>query len=429
MIDNVIYKVLWVDDQISKDENGNYTIYAQGYISKAEDYNIELVGFDNWEEGEAELRKNFDDYSAIILDAFCKISKNDSEQEEFITSILPSLNILFGEKRKLLPWYILSAGTMANFESTIKSARYQHAKHEEEWGEMLYLKRDEDDDNENVHNLFKNIINVAQNMSMNVVLYRHKDSFNYMGKDKLLSSNARKLMLHMLSHIYFPENNTNFVFEGNPLRKVMEFVFRAAYSKGLLPKECFERGDQINLLEANRYMSGLNTKHSHLRYGNPGNKEEGRGGDSIFPEYMGNFTRAIIEFGSIDSHTNEAYPYTIDDKDLSLTENEKELYFSFVLQLCHVIKYFGKFVENHPNVDSNKSMIKVLSRYDPAVFEGYEGNIEQDKNNNFFCGECLLSYMAAQNSLGKRVRLHNVRNNDNPKTKFLYTFVAKFELI
>ena len=134
----------------------------------------------------------------------------------------------------------------------------------------------------------------------------------------------------MLGALYFPEEHTNYVYEGNPLRKVMEYVFRAAYKVGLLPKECFERDDQINLLESNRYMSGMNTKHSLLRYGKAGKESDGRGGDTIFPEYLGHITKAIIEFGSIDSHTNEAYPYTIDDSDLTLTENEKELFFSYV---------------------------------------------------------------------------------------------------
>lgn len=124
------YKVLWVDD----DE----TIVFSTKLD-AEDYNLELVHFSNWEEAEISLRKNFDEYSAIILDAYCKINKDSLEQEEFITAVLPSLSTLFGEKRRSIPWFLLSAGTMSTFNNVVTGAKYQHSKHEEEWGNMLYL--------------------------------------------------------------------------------------------------------------------------------------------------------------------------------------------------------------------------------------------------------------------------------------------------
>lgn len=49
--------------------------------------------------------------------------------------------------------------------------------------------------------------------------------------------------------------------------------------------------------------------------------------------------------------------YTIDDKDLTIDENEKELFFGYVLQLCHVIKFFGHFVEKHNSKEENLKMV------------------------------------------------------------------------
>ena len=209
------YKVLWVDD----DEN----IVVSTKLD-AEDYNLELVHFSNWEEAEISLRKHFDEYSAIILDANCKINKDSLEQEEFITAVLPSLSILFGEKRRSIPWFLLSAGTMSNFNSIVTGAKYQHSKHEEEWGNMLYLKDVPDDDEHNSSFLFQNIQRIAKDQSFNVVLFRHREVFSYMGKDKLIDSRARKLMLRMLSALYYPEENIKYEFEGNPLRKVIEYA-------------------------------------------------------------------------------------------------------------------------------------------------------------------------------------------------------------
>ena len=174
MTTDIVYKVLWVDD-LNLDENNELTDFYEGWQLKAGKYNIELVPFDNWEEAEYSLRKDFDEYSAIILDANCKIRKNDTEQEEFITAVLPSLTNIFGEKRRVLPWYLLSAGTMSNFSKIVNGARYQHSKHEEDWGTMLYLKDVKEGENA-PEMLFENIARVARDLAMNVILYRHHES-------------------------------------------------------------------------------------------------------------------------------------------------------------------------------------------------------------------------------------------------------------
>jgi len=413
------YRVLWVDDDKS---------IIKSTKQDADEYGIILDHYTNWQEAEVALKNNFDDYSAIILDAFCKISPTEDIQEGFIHVVLPSLTSLFGKKNRFIPWYILSAGTMSRFSETIKIAAYHHQT--PEWGQMEYIKDVPDNDLRNSQFLYENIVRVAKEQANNIVLFRHKDVFAYLGKDSLIDEQARKLMLSMLGALYFPEKHTNYVYEGNPLRKVMEYVFRAANKVGLLPKECFERDDQINLLESNRYMSGMNTKHSHIRYGKAGDDSEGKGGETIFPPYLGNITKNIIEFGSIDSHTNEAFPYTIDDKDLALTENEKELFFSYVLQLCHVIKFFGNFANANPDIEANRAMKQVISSIEVAAsgYEGYKGVVEKDSNGNCFCGKCILSFKSASACVGKRVELYNIKPNEK-STKIKYPLFANYKLI
>ena len=341
MNSDIAYKVLWVDDDES---------IVAGTRLEAEDYELELVHFTNWQDAEVSLRGNFEDYSAVILDANCKIGKDSIEAEEFITAILPSLTSIFSEKGQLLPWYILSAGTMDNFGAIVSGAKYQHSCHEAEWGSLVYLKDVSDHSEQSVSKLFENIQRVARDAPANVVLYRHSDVFAYLGQDKLIKGEARSIMLKMLSALYFPTESKHFEYEGNPLRKVMECIFRAAYRYGLLPQECTERDDQVNLAESNLYMSGLDNNRTNLRYGEKG--------DTIFPKHIGDITWKIINFGNYGSHTTEKNPYTIDNKNLTIGENEKELYFSCVLQLCYVIRWFGDFVDSHTDVEANKKMIK-----------------------------------------------------------------------
>lgn len=356
MMESITYKVLWVDDQ-NKDDDNNVTSFYLGWQLKADKFNIELDPYDNWEEAEYALRKNFDEYSAIILDAKCKIRKSDSDEDEFITAVLPSLTNLFGEKRRLLPWYLLSAGTMSNFDGIVKGARYQHTKHEEDWGDMLYLK----DAGEDSHNeLFSNIVRNAKDMAMNVVLYRHYDTFCYMGQDKLIDCRARKLMLKMLSALYYPEENIKYEYAGNPLRKILEYLFRSARKQGLLPDVFFE-GDKEAVQLASLFMAGRNVNYTDsynrertIRWGKASSNPL-KAGESIFPKDsdIASCVNNIRMFTNKDSHTTEDEPWLID-------EEQKDAFFGYVLQMCHVIKWYGKYIEAHNDPMENLKNINLI---------------------------------------------------------------------
>ena len=113
---DIRYKVLWVDDLTGNQDE----IFAGGFESVADEDGIDLTMFTNWEEAETDLKKNFKSYSAIILDANCKFGKNDNKTDEyFIPSVISSLSQMFGEKRQVKPWYILSAGTMSKFDDVV----------------------------------------------------------------------------------------------------------------------------------------------------------------------------------------------------------------------------------------------------------------------------------------------------------------------
>ena len=343
MTDEIIYKVLWVDD--------DQTI-VKGTQIDADAYGIELDHYSNWQEAEVALKNNFDDYTAIILDAFCQISPNEDIQEGFIHVVLPSLATLFGEKHKFLPWYILSSGTMSGFSETVKIAKYHHQI--PEWGNMEYIKDAPDDDPKNASFLYENIRRVGKAQANNTILFRHKDVFDYLGKDKLIDERARKLMLKMLSALYYPEENIKYEYAGNPLRKVVEYIFRAARKMGLLTDKCFDSKDHIVLLDASRYLAGKTIncyqgkKITHqARWGKPGPGKDGDGGDSVFPQDIAMLVKNILNYSSSDSHTYEELPYFID-------EQNKELFFGYVMQLSHVIKWFGKYSEEHSDIEGNK---------------------------------------------------------------------------
>ena len=351
MREDTFYKVLWVEDDLT---------IIQGYQITAESKDLELDVATNWEEAEKKLRINFNEYSAIILDAQCKIKKDDKVASKlFLGHASVRLSRIFGEKHKFIPWYVLSAGTMDDFSVVLELINTEERQSFNSlWGNLKYIKAAEFEiegkkvPQEEV--LFDNIKRVSSTTGINTVLFRHAEVFKYLGEGRIFDYiKARTYMLKMLSALYYPEENLNFVYEGNPLRKVIEYIFRGANKYGLLPNDCFDTNGHIVLLDASRYMAGLEVnvydgrtiKHK-VKYGEIG--------ESIFNQEIAMFVKNILNFSSSDSHTNEDDPYVIE-------EDKKEIFFGYVLQLCHVVKWVGHYIEFNPDVEVNRSKTKVIS--------------------------------------------------------------------
>lgn len=339
------YRVLWVDDDPT---------IVEGMIANADEYGLELHHFENWSDAKKALLDNYAEYTAIILDAYCKNDAGEKEEETFITSVLPELTKIFGEKKRPIAWYILSAGTMSHFNFVIKSAERSRNEFAEDWGPMLYLKDVPDENANSSRALFENIKTFAPLAHHNIILSYHSDMFKYMGNGKLIDQRARKKLMQMLDALYFPEDNSKFEFAGNPLRKIIEYLFRAAKNVGLLPDECFE-GDEIKLQLASLFFAGKNIsydrehKEKMVRWGNPGTQKDGSDAEQIFPQNISDILKYVLnQYVNPDSHTSENEPFLVD-------EQNKELFFGCVLQICHVIKWFGAYVERNSDVTKNKA--------------------------------------------------------------------------
>jgi hypothetical protein len=428
MIEEVLYKVLWVEDDRS---------IIQGYLISAEENGIELDVANSWEEAEEKLRINFNEYSAIILDAQCKLKKNDTVATKlFLGHVSVRMARTFGEKHKFIPWYVLSAGTMDDFGIVLDLINTEERKSFDVlWGKLRYIKGVEEKE------LYANIKKIAESSSVNTVLFRHADVFKYIGIGRVFDYvKARTYILKMLSALYYPEESLNFIYDGNPLRKVLEYLFRGANKHGLLPDECFDSKGNLILLDASRFMGGLDTNvyearniKYKIRYGIQGTGKDGIGGDSVFSEDVAMFVKNILNFSNTDSHTDKEEPYVID-------EDKKEIFFGYLLQLCHVIKYLGEFIDSHSNIEENKSKIRIIpinttdniikkEQLEAAKIK-YEGKIftpEKDEEGFWHCGECTLVIRFL--NVGDKIKLRDVTNNTNEKTKVRYPYFAYFDKI
>lgn len=413
-MNEVKYRVLWIDDQPE---------LVEGYQWWAGLRDIQLVHRESWTDALPVLEKDFNNLTAVILDANCKYQTTDKELDEgFLIQVLRELDVMCEKHHRLIPWYILSAGTMTNFDF-ITNVLIKRKRHEleTEWGQTVFMKDDFENQGENSP-LFDCICHAGENQSCNLVLYRHSDTFKYLGEGSLISNEARKILLKALSVLYFPEENINYEFAGNPLRKVLEYLFRSAQTKGLLPNAFFKDG-KPNLWDSMQYMCGKNPSNIKFRFGNVG--------ETIFPERQSYLLLNILNFVNEESHTSEKDTFVID------TES-KDLFFGFVLHLMNVIKCYGYYVEQHPDAEENMKkcmpisdkkaapdpqetnhVIEFVRRVKPEEFIGQPFTVLQEKTFKY-AGTCKISSEIKVNP-GARITIHEiVPNSDKDKSQFPY---------
>lgn len=355
-------KVLWVEDELDT---------AQSFSALAELQGLHLEVAASWERAEQMLRLHFREYTAIILDANCKLKEKDTiANPNFLGLASVRLARIFGEKHELIPWYVLSAGTMTAFDIVLDLINSDERRSlDAEWGRMLYRKEAAEEG----LLLIEQIKRVAENKPINKVLARHAEVFKYLANGELSidSALARNYMLKMLSALYNPEEHHNFEYEANPLRKVLECLFHSAHRLGLLPDACFNDFRHLTLLDACRFLSGMNTKFrgqgggTCLRYGEPGSGDYGKGGDSIFPEDTARFVQSILNYTNAQSHIDK------EDEPYRVAESQREVFLAYVLLLAHVIKVFGEFIEEHPDKEQNQAMCRPIeSKEEPSTTMG-----------------------------------------------------------
>lgn len=226
----------------------------------------------------------------------------------------------------------------------------------EEWGPMLYMKDSSGEDSLTADDLFKNIEEIAQDSDSNFVIARHPDVFSICGENKLIDKRVRKYLRKMLSALYLPEKHLTYEFAGNPLRKVLGYMFRAARKHGLLCQDCFTEEDHIILQDASRYMAGIQIQcykgrevSHYARWGNSWNENSSKEEDRIFTQDVAKIVQDVLNYAGADSHTDEDEPYLID-------EEAKELFFGNVMRVCYVLRWFGKYIKNHPDINENMKM-------------------------------------------------------------------------
>ncbi len=184
------------------------------------------------------------------------------------------------------------------------------------------------------------------------------------------------------SHLYY-----------NPLRRVLEWMFRAARKRGLLHDKCFSKTDKINLSDSHLFMAGRPAINSGVICEK-----------AHFPVIIADQVRFILDITGGGSHTTE-----VPEKDNpNLTAywakiDSPFLLYSLTFLICDILIWFGQYVDDNADIDKNKALWRDLV---------VEGEVIQDRGR-FYIGDCILTYKAAQKCReGEYFRAIKPREND-----------------
>lgn len=400
---NKTFHVLWIDDEWDK---------MSAFRMECEDfYNLRLEPYKTCKEGLLALEKDLDRWDAVLLDAkMLDESENEVASVKGLRKAKQRLDEL--SLKKKIPYFIFTGQPDLSSDDNFSAF----------FGEFYVKSRDE-------KRLLDDIVTAINLVDRNQIKSNYQDLFSSL-ESLGISEYTKDTFLDILLPLHYKEKEEGFrpVHHYTQLRKVIEYLFRVCGEVGLVPEQCFGNG-LVNLNQCSVYLSGKITEKLtvKLRY-------IGEGG-RIVPEYIEKIIHSVLNFGNTSSHTIE-----LNTEDKEKIENlfkslkSNYLIYGLTLQLCEAVVWFANYIPNHNDKEYNLSLCKpILNTNKNDALEAakikYEGKIftpEKDKDGFWHCGDCMV-WLTHWDK--EQIKLRDVDNNINEKTKEKYPYFAYFDKI
>lgn len=389
-----LYNVLWIDDEWDK-----MTVFKQ---ECEEIHGLHLVPFKVRKLGMEALEQDMDKWQAVLLDA--KMWDETENEVAKLTGLRKAKQRLDELSMKRAIPYFVSTGQPDLLDNETFN----------EFVGKFYTKGLDDEQ------LIEDMLSAIENSEPIQIQAAYSDVFAALDAMKIRRY-SENILLDILLPMHYPAKYTEFkpVYQYNQLRQLLEYIFRACNNVGIVPDKCISDG-KVNLNQCSLYLAGKNAEKIGLRFGEIGER--------VIPEYIESIIRSVLEFGNIHSHTvdlNEEDAKIVDS--ILKSAQSKYLIFGLALQLCEVVTWFSSYISHHNDKEINEFLCKDIPINSKSEYEGKDFVIEQDEKNNYHCGQCRLSFKAAQDYKGKLVTLYDVTEN-NAKSKDNYPFFAKFRI-
>lgn len=331
-MDNDLIKVLWVE---------NDPVVLASYPDEAEQFGIDLVPYDCWDDARAALLSDYDSFDAIILDAKCKPHKDSLDNAtRFLSEVFSDLGAIFMQKGRSLNWYVLSGEIGEKDEAPIPEIRKQW---DGDWPKDFYSKTT---DREHLYKrIQEHVVHRSNAIQIKTILY--PDVFRAIVNCKL-DKNASDAMVGLLEPIHFQgTSDLDYNNRIDSARKVLEYLFRSMIEMGVIPpfyRTVTNVKDSVNL-----------TWCSKLLAGNPDQKSRTTCKSEVFPRIIAEIVKNIIYAAGSKLHTSAAQNSAEMNIGgyLQSVGNTTFLIKSFALQLCDVLIWYERYLRAHPNPDEN----------------------------------------------------------------------------
>lgn len=320
-----LIQVLWVEDD---------PMVTEAYPGEAENFGLQLVPFPCWDDAEVALKSEFDRWAAIILDAKCKQHRDSADNaQRFLMNALISIKDICKDKKRVIPWYVLSGGAESEIGDLIPDSRKDW---DADWPKFYYEKAIDREI------LYRRIRVHARKSAAIQVHELYKTVFDAIESLKL-SDRVYNQLEDLLVPIHFPQTATdkeyNNMFKNT--RIIVENIFRSMMEHGILPQRKY-----ASIQWNSKLLSGNDVaKNDKLVV-----KSNGR----IIPKILGDNIKSIIYTANSAVHPDEKDEERLNTSEyLDSVGDTSYLLKSHALQLCDFILWYKNYLEKHPVKEEN----------------------------------------------------------------------------
>lgn len=383
--------VLWFDDEFETSE----LIVEEALLE-----GINLVGYSNAEDGINEL-ENYGNYDAVLLDGLFYEKKEQAGPDIDGSAFGQVAKALSDLKARgiFMPWFIYSGQ-----QKFRKGGRpYIKLFKDENFAKGKIFDKNKDED---FQELCVEIKNAVANSPENQIRLSHSEVFAIF-KNGYLDRSSEKWLIDLFLKINDSRGVEQPKNEFTELRKLVEKLVDKSYELNLIPSEI----GTSNLTRAISFMCDTDPDY--------------RLTEDYFHPTINFFVPVLVDILQDGSHSKKVMRYKADD--FAISRDNGYFFKACLYQLFDVLIAFDKlFTRQRRGELSTKLWEKI------DLQNLFEGPLEQDVKNNYFCGEYLLPYKTIHGEYytGQQFRILACRTNSNAITKNLYSkFAVRFEII
>ncbi|MCO6461111.1 MAG: hypothetical protein J5I59_06885 [Saprospiraceae bacterium] len=311
-----MFKVLWIDDQYKDAEMIQFAI-------EADNEGLLLEGYPSFEEGFESLERKLEHFDVILLDGLFFEKKGQeagTEDESGIGMAIARINEL--KSKKVFPWFVLSGkDKFTKGENSLLKANKARC----------FDKTNPSD----VVRLFEEMKAAASQQPDAQLKHKYPQLLETCS-DQLLGTEHFSRLFALIKHIENVEKLANTEDMLNPIRKIIERIFRRMAEQGIIPETILANKGWIN--GSSLFLANKHSDYEHL--------------SEIIPPVVSENIHRLLNIIQDASHGEGELKLKVDQY-LKSAQSDY-LYRSCVYLLFDLLLWFKEFMKNNPDKESNK---------------------------------------------------------------------------